>query len=276
MKKISLFSFILLFISCGGDDFKQRSELDGLRILAVTSDIPEANQVGAISITPLLSDVNGEGRTLNYEYSFCPDPGINFGAEINCSQSLLSLKEEGSGSFDLSTLAASFYTGTVSSITINITSQMLGYLSNLNAQLQFNGADFLFILTLRDPNTNETKTAYRVIKLTSKETSQLNTNPTLGNIVSDNNALSSFPTGEIKLDVSNLSVPESYVLQTNVGLRSFTEDAYVSWYSNAGEFLFNRTDPNEENTFKPSKESGVIVAVYRDGRGGVSFEVLSL
>ena len=60
-----------------------------------------------------------------------------------------------------------------------------------------------------------------------------------------------------------------------MGVRSFDENMFISWYASNGEFLFNRTDVGELNEYKPSGSSGVFVAIYRDGRGGVVSQVVN-
>jgi hypothetical protein len=282
MKKTTIIILLLIssFIaSCGNDDFKEQSKLGDLRVLAISANTPEINSGStlAISMTPLISYVDGAGVTLNYTWEACPDPGIDFGADINCDSSLSALKVTGTGTLDTSALldtaggVVTFFTGFApAAITLNVPAAVFSsYLASLNSTIQFNGVNYLFKITYTDPNNGNKITALKKIKLSSKATGDLNTNPSFTNILFNGSALSSYPTTEGKLLLDSASAAQSYSQVTNVGTKTFNEDMFISWYSNTGEYLFNRTDVGEENTFTPEGTSGVFVAVYRDSRGGI-------
>ena len=268
-----LCSFIIS--SCGDDNFPEQSKLDGLRVLAISADKPEINSATSISLTPLISYVNGEGRVVNFTWEACPDPGIDFGALVNCNTSPAALKQTGNGTFNTNTLAGSHFTGNIPVINLNIGAPIFAYFSTLSSDLQFNGIDYLFILTFTDPTTGESLTGLKKIKLTSKASGDLNTNPNFTGILNNNSALTSYPTSEANLTLSNPSSAQTYASITNVGTKTFTEDMFISWYSSTGEFLFNRTDIGEVNKFTPSGATGVFVAVYRDSRGGIASQIIS-
>lgn len=272
---ISYFIFSCLFISCGGDDFTEQSKLSNLRVLAITADSPEINSAATVTLTPLISYVNGAGASLNYSWEACPDPGIDFGAELNCDSSIVPLKVSGSGSFDTSTLASSYFTGNATNIAVNISSDVFTYLATTTSDIQFNGLDYLVFITYADATTSESIKALKRIKLSSKTGGELNLNPTMGSIQVDDSNLSAYPISKSSMTLSTLSPPETYSKQTNIGQQSFTEDMYISWYASSGDYLFNRTDIGEANTYTPSGSTGVFVIVYRDGRGGVATEQVS-
>lgn len=275
MQRLVYLLKMVLVIGCGSDDFSSRSKLGDLRLLALVTDKPEVNSTGTVVITPVISYVNGGNVTLKYSWEACPDPGINFGADISCESVLASLKQSGTGNSDTSSLAGSFYTGAMAPISVDISASVISYMSLLSSEIQFNGLDYLFILTITDESKNFSRKSFRTIKVTNK-TSLLNSNPTMGNILYRGSSLTSFPSEQASMQVNSLSAPETYQLQTSSGTQSLEEDAYLSWYSSTGEFRFDRTDPDEENTFNPNGGTeGVIVAVYRDGRGGVAYQVVS-
>mgnify|MGYP001578994789 CR=1 FL=1 len=281
MKRNIVLLLIITFtlFSCGNDDFKEQSKLGDLRVLAISANTPEINSGStlAINITPLVSYVDGAGVTLNYTWEACPDPGIDFGADINCDSSLSALKVTGTGTLDTSALldtaggAVSVFTGFVpAAITLNVPAAVFSsYLASLNSTIQFNGVNYLFKITYTDPNNTNKITALKKIKLSSKASGDLNTNPSFGNILFNGAALSSYPAVEGKLLLDSASAAQTFSQITNVGTKAFTEDMFISWYSSTGEYLFNRTDVGEENTFTPDGTSGVFVAVYRDSRGGI-------
>ena len=267
--------FCLFFISCGDDNFPETSQLSGLRILAITADKPEINAATTVSLTPLISYVQGGDATLNYTWEACPDPGIAFGAELSCNSAATALKLSGSGSFSASALSGSYYTGNSDVISLNIPPEVFTYLATLNSEIQYNGLDYIVLLSFTDATKRIATQGFKRIRISAKPTAELNQNPTIGAIQFAGAELTSYPSSEGVVEVASLSPAETYTEQTNVGLRSFTEKRFVSWYSSSGEFLFNRTDPGEANTFTPSGSTGVFVAIYRDGRGGVATTLVS-
>ncbi len=270
MRFLSLVLMNILFISCGGDDFDARSKLNNLRILALTANTPEINSTSTVIITPLISYLNGAGATLNYQWEACPDPGIEYGAKLNCDSLISSLKTTGNGTFDTSTLIASYYTGNAVDISITVPTSVFTYLGTLSSDIQYNGLNYIVFLTYTNPSNGDSIQSLKRIKLSTKAVGELNTNPNFTDIQLNNSTLSSYPTSKGRIGISSPSSAQSYTIQTNVGQKTFQEEMYISWYSSTGEFKFNRTDPGEENEFIPSGSTGVFIAVYRDGRGGIS------
>ena len=272
--KVLYLTFLLVFISCGGDDFPEQSELSGLRVLAITADTPEINSAATVSLTPLISFVDGGNTTLDYSWEACPDPGIDFGAELNCNSSPAAVKLSGSSTFAMGGLSGSYYTGNATNISIAVPSAVFTYLGTLNSDIQYNGLDYVVFITYSDQGSDAVLKTVKRIKLSTKAGGNLNTNPSFGTIQYNGLNLVAYPSSEGMFTISSPSNPETYDLQTNVGLRSFSEDMFISWYSSTGEYLFNRTDVGENNTFTPRGSTGVFVAVYRDGRGGVATEII--
>ncbi len=274
-KKFSFTFLCFALIGCGNDNFKAQSELGGLRVLALSANTPEINSAATVTVTPLISYVDGGGATINYSWEACPDPGIDFGAEVSCDSSPASLKQSSSGSFNTNTLSASLFTGVATSISVVVSPAIFAYFASLDSDLQFNGVDYLVIVTYTDSNNGKEVTALKRIRLTSKAGGDLNTNPTFGGMLFNNSAILAYPTSEGDFLLSSTSAPQTYSQITNVGTKTFSEDMFISWYASSGEFLSNRTDVGEKSTFDPKGSSGIFVAVYRDGRGGVSFDVES-
>ena len=267
LNNLFVFFISFLILSCGNDDFKQQSKLGELKVLAISADKPEMNATGLLTLTPLISYIDGAGASLDYTWEACPDPGIDFGADINCNSALAALKKSGNTSFATSGLSGSFYTGNATDITFTVEPSVFTYRDSLSSTIQANGFNYLFIITYTDPANGNKITALKKILISNRTT--LNTNPNFTDILFNNSTLAAYPTAEGQLLLSNPSAAETYTQLTNVGTKTFSEDMFISWYSSSGEFLFNRTDVGEENTFTPEGTSGVFVAVYRDSRGGI-------
>lgn len=273
--KLILYPIIFSFIFSCGDDFDKKSKLAGLRILALEADRPEINSASTVTISPLISFVGGGNTTLDYTWEACPDPGIDYGADISCKSSLVSLKLSGSGSFSLASLTATSNTGNATDLAISIPADAFTYLGTLDSKTQYNGLNYLFIIKYSDSGSSAKTSAYKTIKLSTKPSGLLNTNPTAGNIQFGGGDISAYPSSEGSISVANLSASESYDYDSDIGIQNLKEDMFVSWYSTTGEFLYNRTDIGEKNTFTPSGTTGVILIVYRDGRGGVTSSLVS-
>ncbi len=273
MKQL-LFLFLLLLTSCG-DDFSPQSQLGKLRILAIKADTPEINAAGSVTLTPLISHLNGNGVTLSLTWIACPDPGIDVGASINCDSAATNLKLSGTGTFDTSTLSGSYYTGSASSVNISIPAAAFTYLGTLDSKIQYNGLNYIVLMTYKDQSTNATTTALKTIKLSNKTSGELNANPTMGSILFNSSTLSAYPTEAGSMEVSTLSSPETYDYQSSTSNESLTEEMYLSWYGSTGKFLYNRTSSSNSNTFTPEGNKGIFVAIYRDGRGGLDFKMSS-
>jgi hypothetical protein len=271
---LCVFSLCITAVSCGNDDFPERSKLGGLRVLSISADTPEINASTTVTLSPVISFVDGGNTTLNYTWEACPDPGLDFGADVNCDSSAIALKQTGSGTFNTSALSGSFFTGVATSISVPVSAGVFTYFSSLDSDLQFNGIDYIVVIKYKDQSSEAKIEVLKRIRLTSK-TSGLNINPSFGSITFNNSALLAYPTAEGDITISSPSAAETYSRITNVGLKSFSEEMYISWYSSSGEYLFNRTDVGEDNTFTPEGSTGVFVAVYRDGRGGVYSQVVS-
>lgn len=274
MKKLLLLS-LLLMISCG-DDFAKQSKLGKLRVLAIQADTPEINSAATVTLTPLISFVDGGSTILNYNWVACPDPGIDLGAPANCDTAGVGLKLSGSGTFNTASLSGTFFTGNATNLSIAIPAPAFTYLATLDSNIQYNGLDFIVLVTYLDPTSGSTITALKTIKLSTKTNGELNINPTAGAIEFNDSNLITFPSAEGSMTVASLSAAETYNVKTPSGTQSISENMYISWYANSGEFTFNRTDITTKNKFKPEGTSGVFVTVFRDGRGGLTTNLTSL
>ena len=270
MRSINYLILLILVFSCGNDDMKKYSRLEGLRILAIAADKPEINAATTVNITPYLSYTDGGDTTLDITYEACIDPGIAYGAALNCDSYTSLQKISGSTTFNTATIGSgNYYTGEMSSISIAVPAWAFAALSQLDDDLQFNGIDFIVIFNISDQN-DSTKNLKVIKRISLTSRAVLNTNPSVTDILADGNSLIAFPNSKVTLSLSGASDPESYDYQGATGLEVLTEEMAISWFSNVGEMQFSRTDREEGVNFDPKdKSEGVIVAVYRDNRGGV-------
>jgi hypothetical protein len=273
MKLLINLSLLVLLLSCSGGDMKKYSKLEGLRVLGIIADNPEINAAATVSLTPYLSYPDGGDTTLEISYEACFDPGIGYGAKVSCDSYSSSqvIRDPGNLTYNTASIgAANFYTGPMTAIALPIPAAAFTLLATQSSERQFNGVDFIFILKLTDSNKPEnTITTVKRISLTTKS-SGLNQNPTAGNIQNNNGDVLSFPSSKVNLKLATPSAAETYQLNTPDGLTSLTESMLISWFSNRGEFKFSRTGANESVEFDPKgATSGVLVAVYRDNRGGL-------
>jgi len=274
MQKLYCFIFLLVISGCSGE-MKKYSKLEGLRVLGVVLDKPEINAPTTVNLTPFLSYPEAADTILDVSYEACIDPGVAYGAEISCEAMPASQVLRDAFTFDTSVLgAASFYTGEMSPIALDIPEAAFEFLATQSAERQFNGIDFIIILTVTDQK--DVAASIRSVKrlsLTIKEDDKLNQNPSVEDILSAESELVAFPTTQVPMSLSGPSAAESYELLTPNGKTEFSESMLVSWFSNNGEFKFSRTDATEAVDFDPQgATSGVIVAVYRDNRGGLAIK----
>jgi hypothetical protein len=267
----------LFLIGCGGDNFDKYQKLGKLRILALVADTPEINAAGTVTVTPLMSFPDGGNTTLDISWEACPDPGIDFGAGINCDLSVAPLKISNTTTFNTSGLSGSYYTGDITGIGVAIPAAAITLLSTLDANTQFNGYDYLFIMNISDPTSGQTIKSFRRIRISSKAGGDLNTNPTIGGTIQQNGVnVTAYPTTKGDFLLDGVSSPQSYQLLSYTGTQTLSEVMKIAWFSNNGSLQFARTDVDEKNEFDPgSSTTGVLVAVYRDDRGGVAYELLS-
>ncbi|MDA8793809.1 hypothetical protein N9N67_11225 [Bacteriovoracaceae bacterium] len=270
---------LLFLLSCSEGMQKKYYRLEDLRILAMITDNPEVNSVQAITVTPIISYPDGGSTTLDISYEGCLDPGITYGEELDCDKGIADTRVSGTYTYNTSNLGTnSNYTGAVTPFSFTLPAINFVLLNSLTTKAAFNGIDYLIYITVIDQNNSSQEIeVLKRIKLSSK-TSGLNTNPTItGTIQADGVNLTSYPSSKVELTVGGLSDPESYELETDVGLETIEENMQVTWFTNAGSLQYTRSVNNDPNEYDPrSNSGGTIVAIYRDNRGGITYKILSL
>jgi hypothetical protein len=253
-------------------------------MIALIADRPEANAGDTITITPILSDMNGNGRALTYSASTCVDPGFSYGDNQSCaglpSTQVISpagtavTSRSGAG---VAGYASPDYTGAAASFTFTIPAATTMFLANNGQQLpayeQYNGVSYLIDYRIQ---TADGAAAVRVVKriLVSTRPTK-NTDPTLTGFTGATGAtLTSLPTSNGNVSPVFGTTPAQY--QSQLSDNSFTtigESYSVSWFSTEGSFTLDNTQGSASNTFDPpspvpTDHHTILIGIVYDGRGG--------
>jgi hypothetical protein len=272
MKKILLISMLTLLSSCA-DDENRFFELGDFRVLAVQADLPEIDGTSptatTVTLTPFVSDIKAGGRTLAIDILACPDPGLQFGNEPKCDESLATTQDIAYTSVSSSTLGARF-TGAMPPFTVDVPA---GLLTDQTAQNQFNGIDY--IVTMKFTVGGETFSTYKRIAVSEK--TPKNQNPKIENVLRNGNIGGSIQNND-KLSIDLLAGfgSQTYEFQNQEGIiTEKTEVLTTSWFSYKGTTDLRRTFIDEINIFEqtPGESNPFVVAVLRDDRGGIDVQL---
>lgn len=272
--KIIIISSLFFVFGCSDNKLPEYNRLETLRILALKADKPEATLGDTIVITPLISDLNGNGRTLTYTAEACLDPGIAAGADPNCAgaSSYLNI-----GSATITGLSAPNYTAATNTVTFTIPTDVLNGKTTIE---QYNGVPYIFVYNIRASDGTQLRSFKRII-VSVKPSNLRNTNPSINNMYADTAVLSSLPGSRVSLSVQYPdSSVESYTgLSSDGTVGTQTEKMITTWFVSEGSIQYYRTLDTQTNgyeiSFRPDKPV-LIIAVLRDDRGGESFMIKSL
>lgn len=272
MRKDILFILSLLsaaiLAGCADDKLPDYSKLDRLRVLAMVASQPEANPgTTGITITPWISDPNGNGRTLSYVAEGCIDPGVAYGAEPTCRGSA-SLTSLGAGA--ITGLSAPHYTGNSQAISVDLPGEAVIFASR-SAIDQFNGVGYLVTFSVSATDGANVRAFRRLLVSGAAKTSK-NGNPGLSDILSNGASLATLPTGAVELTAQiDSGAAETYTALSVSGTSSRSEQLTTTWFSTQGQLRFDRTEPGQATRWTPSGEAqALLIGVLRDNRGGVA------
>ena len=271
MKKFMFQAFALLpvmsslTISCGMENFTEFNELGGLRIVGVETSASEidgtSSATASLTLTPYISDINAGGRAFNVSVVSCLDPSFAQTGELGCD----SPNQETYPSFDTSTLAATSYTGAMTSVTINIVNPA-ALISDFSEQLRFNGVPYYVLFTIT--SGSESLSFIKQLKITDR--GSLNQNPKISEVLLDGVALTTAPSvsGSLDVEVTSAGAPETYSELTSDGtIQTQTESYLVSWFASPGRVSPGRVLFGNKSKLETSLPT-VLIAVIRDRRGG--------
>lgn len=268
MKHITFYSSLIALCACANGNFVRSYELNQFKVIALLADKPEVSLGETVQITPYLSDLTGQGRSITMNASACIDPGVGVGAEPSCDQDpnkVILANQLGLGG-----LSAPYYTEATTSFAVTIPSTDL--FSQIPPDLQFNGVNYLISVDFFS-GTEKLERAFRRIVVSTRPTK--NTNPVFQppSIMSQGLDLTTLD-AEKKISAQVEAIhSESFEEIRQGSSTTQQEKVLVYWFSSRGEFNFSSTNPNEETTWKPNEDNNslphVLIAVVRDGRGGV-------
>ncbi len=263
--KINLLFLLFIIVSCGDSDFKKVELLDEFRVLAIEADKPEANAGDTVGLRLFISDAgNGAGRIISGTLETCTDPGVAYGALVNCNHDPQAVQT----SISLDTTTPDFtnndFIGFSTQQNIPIPTD---YLDQKSSFEQFNGVPYLAIYKF--DIDGKTHTYFKRIVVTSRVT--LNSNPSSSAINVNGTLISSEPVNDDKLSLDS-NDPEDYSIYNVDGTLENKKEKYlVAWYVNQGKFNLSKTYVNENTEISDlnSNDPLVLVAIIRDDRGGV-------
>ncbi|MCE3010940.1 MAG: hypothetical protein LW875_10045, partial [Proteobacteria bacterium] len=211
--------------------------------------------------------------SIQYSAQGCVDPGLGFGAEPTCEgvpgavvlASNASLTAPGS---------VNDWTGAADSFNVNLPASGVIF-AGKSAQEQFNGVSYLVTYSLQDSLGRSVKSFRRIVVSTKTPKNQ---NPSSVSVLSNGSVFTSYPlNSSVNLSISIAGVgAESFSEQLSDGsFRARSEEITTTWFISDGEMKFFRTLSGDVNQFTgpsalPSGRKAYVIAVTRDGRGGVA------
>lgn len=287
MKVLALRLGIVLVLAasttqCGKNDLPLYQDLGDLRILTVVVSNPEVNPGDTVTFTPVLSDLNGNGRAINYAVQACIDPGLAFGADPVCTNPDPTSIQ--TGTVLIPAGASQTYTGPVAPFSLTMPDETTMF-AGRSVMEQYNGVVYLVQYNISIPNGPAINSFLRVFVSTPAKT-QKNQNPTITSVdINDTPvpALITMPASASNVRVvSPASSSETYqVMQFDGSLLTLTEQMLNTFFVSDGTLDFSRTIGTAEDLWTPpgSRPVGrglVLFVVTRDGRGGAAFQQVEM
>ncbi len=274
MRRGMAIAALTFLAACSNSDLPDAFRLDRFRVLAVLADRAEVGPAENVLLTPILSDVAGEGRPITFTAEACLDPGVGFGAEPSCEESptrvVLATDAPVTG------LSAPHYTGAVTSTLSVIVPPEEVVFAQASERARFNGVNYMvtFAFSFSDETVSR---AFRQIPVS--ERSVKNESPAYGTtpLLGDGDPLTESPASEVSLTPSfrGGSVESYEEIRDDGETVTKTEKLETSWYIADGDLSLSVTDGEEPTLFTPPLEAPegrglLFVTITRDGRGGVT------
>lgn len=256
---------LLLTVGCGSQEMKKVELLNEFRILAVVTTTPEVVPGAGVTLQLFVSDVKGGGRVINGTTISCIDPGISFGAQVNCDHDPFAVA--GTYTIDTTTvdMTSNLFTG-LAADTLNVTVP-IGIFVGRSVRDQFNGVGYISIFNF-NVDGKDVSVFKRVV---ATNRGALNTNPAGSAILLNGAPISATPNKNDKLRMTS-SAPETYDYITIDGSTEVrTEGLQVAWYVTEGKFDKPKSDVNETVKYLDDAATtpSLVIGIVRDERGGV-------
>ena len=265
MNKLFLLIISLLFYSCG-DDFKKVEVLSEFRILSIVANTPEVDPgpVLDVKLRLFVSDVKGGGRLIKGTTVACIDPGIAFGAKVNCDHDPSAVP----GTYDIDTrtpdMTSNLFTGLAADeLIVRIPETIFAGRSTTE---QFNGVSYIVIFNF----TVDGKAVSVFKRIVATNRGSLNTNPTGSAVFLNGVAIASAPAKDDKLKVTTSS-PETYnFINAEGDTETRTEVFQVAWFITQGKFDKPKSDVDETVKYLGDAATipSLVISIVRDDRGG--------
>jgi hypothetical protein len=263
--KIYSLVLLLLAISCGDDRVKKVEILEDFRILAAVTNKPEVSPGETANLQLFISDVKGGGRVITGTTVACIDPGISFGAKVNCDHDPSAQSDTYTIDTNALDVPNGLYTG-LATDTLNVTVP-LNIFTGRGSRDQFNGVGFIVIFNFTVDGRNIS--TFKRITATNRGT--FNSNPAGSTILLNGSSIGSAPEDGDDLEATS-SAPEFFDYQTIDGVTENREEKLaVAWYITQGELTKPKSNVGESTSYKGKKStaSSAVIAIIRDERGGV-------
>jgi hypothetical protein len=280
--RLILICLFYVLSGCSSSNFTNYNQLGDLRILTVIADQPDVNPDSTVQFTPVLSDLNGGGRALNYSVQACLDPGVGIGNSPTCTDPDPTSIQ--SGTLAIPAGDSQTYTGPVTPFSLVMPSAEKVFSSRSSFE-QYNGVSYLVFYTVSVPAGPSVKSFLRVT-ISNSTRLQKNQNPTLTSIDRDGipvTGISSLPSSPVRFAATPLDTAvETYSsLKADGSLSIQKEEWMQTWFTSDGSFDFQRSLAKTDNYWTPpsSKPAGrgvVILVVTRDGRNGATFQKIEM
>lgn len=260
----------ILLTACADNTLPKPSQLESIRVLALTTPVAEFSLGDTVVVTPWISDLSATASsTFSYRWRACWDPGVGFGAQATCSSA--NWTTVAVSGLDYATKA---WTGDVNTFSVNIPSSAAEF-SLQSSNAQFNGIAYVVEFELIR-NDGASAKAFRRLLVSTNPTK--NANPSAPDALLNGASLSgALPLTEVSLTGSvNTSSVQTYSYYADSGeLKSRNETLILSWYTSDGSFTPGVSDINGTVKFKgpaaaPTGRTAAIVLIVRDDRGGIA------
>jgi len=273
LQKITFFCGISLMItSCSAKNLPEYTQLGGMRILALVADAPEVSPGSTVTITPVISDIAGAGRTLSYTAKACSDPGVAYGAEPNC-ENASDVQSLASGTF---APASPRFTETAASFSVVVP---LTALALRGDREKYNGVAYLITYTLSNA-AGESVRSFRRVIVSSKSPKNQNPGTITWLTTSTAAEMAALPAAEVTTSrlISGVGSEAYSYIDGNGATQNLSETLTTTWFTSDGTFSRYRTDGEDAINYAPpvtmpSSHATVVVLVVRDDRGGSSVKI---
>lgn len=281
MKKLLAILGILACTSCNKNNFPLYVQLGGLRVLTLKalSNQSEVNPgTSGIVLQPVISDLNGGGRTLSVSVQTCADTNLS-GAPNGCANP----DSTSTSSFSSTTLSSDgTYTGLAPTITVNVPAAPANYAAATSSE-QYNGVPYLVFYTISAPDGSSVTALKRIIVSSPGKTPK-NQNPAISGVTGNGTSLAAsntFGTSVYTLNISFSVGPETYqTMNPDGSTTTQTESLSTTWFYTDGSTEFDRTYDTDANQWTPPSShpggrAAVLVTVTRDNRDGEDYQIFS-